>query len=137
MAKNIDFGLLILRVGVAGLMLLHGIKKIGVSLDFIEGLVNKIGLPSFFAYGVYLGEIIAPVMMIIGYKTRFAALLFFLTCLFIIFIAHPSDIFKFNEYGGWQLELPGLFTTGSLALIFTGGGKYALSKDDKLIPFWR
>jgi putative oxidoreductase len=99
--------------------------------------LGKLGLPPFFANGVYVGEVIAPIMMILGYKTRFASLLFFFTCLFIIFIAHPSDILKINDYGGWQLELPGLFAMGSLALIFTGGGKYALSKDDKLIPFWR
>ena len=120
--QNTDLGLLILRVSIGGLMLLHGIKKIGADLGFIEGLVTKLGLPAFMSYGVYLGEIVAPILMIIGYKTRLASLVFFLTCLFIIFVAHPSDIFKLNQFGGWELELVGLYAFGSLALIFTGGG---------------
>lgn len=137
MGKNIDLGLLILRIGLSILMLGHGIGKIGSDLKFIEGLMDKIGMPSFFSYGVYLGEIIAPVMILLGVKTRFAALIFFFTCLFIIFVAHPEDIFKLNEYGSWQLELIGLYAVGSLALVFTGGGKYSLTKDDELIPFWK
>ncbi|HMP30448.1 MAG TPA: DoxX family protein [Saprospiraceae bacterium] len=127
--KNIDLGLLVLRVSIGGLMVLHGIKKISADISFIKELVVKIGLPVFTSYGVFLGELIAPIMILIGYKTRFASLIFFLTCLFIIFVAHPSDIFKLNEYGGWQLELVGLYAFGSLALMFAGGGKYAITKE--------
>jgi putative oxidoreductase len=124
--QNTDIGLLILRIAVGGMMLLHGIHKIGSDLTFIEELVTKLGLPAFTSYGVYLGEVVAPVLMIIGFKTRLSSLFFFLTCLFIIFVAHPSDIFKLNDYGGWQLELVGLYAFGGLALIFTGGGKFVV-----------
>jgi putative oxidoreductase len=131
---NIDIGLLILRLAIDGLMLLHGLGKIGTDLDFIEGLMEKLYLPAFTAKAVYIGEIVAPILMIIGFKTRFAALIFFMTCLFIILVAHPTDVFKLNDYGAWALELVGLYAFGSLALIFTGGGKYAVSQDDRLIP---
>ncbi len=131
---NIDIGLLILRLAIGGLMLLHGLGKIGTDLDFIEGLMEKLYLPAFTAKAVYIGEIVAPILLILGFKTRFAALIFFVTCLFIILVAHPADIFKLNDYGAWELELVGLYAFGSLALIFTGGGKYSVSQDDRLIP---
>jgi putative oxidoreductase len=108
------------------MMLLHGIHKIGSDLIFIKELVTKLGLPAFTSYGVYIGEVVAPVLMIAGFKTRLSSLIFFLNCLFIIFVAHPSDIFKLNDYGGWQLELVGLYAFGSLALVFTGGGKFVV-----------
>ena len=68
MFDNEDLGKLILRLTVAGMILFHGIAKIldPSSLGFIEGMLSGFGLPSFIAYGVYVGEVIGPVMVILG-----------------------------------------------------------------------
>ena len=42
-------------------------------------------------------------------------------------MAHAGDIFTLSQSGGWAIELPALYFFGAVALIFTGGGKYALS----------
>jgi putative oxidoreductase len=129
--KNINTGILILRLSVGILMLLHGIAKISKGVGGIINMLESKGLPDFIAYGVYIGEIIAPILIIIGYRTRFAAAIFVLNMLVILFLAHSDDIFKLNQHGAWQVELIGLYLFGALALYFTGGGKYAVSSSNK------
>lgn len=125
--KNIDLGLLILRISIGGLMLLHGIAKLQHGAGFIEQVVLDAGLPSFIAYGVYVGEVIAPLFILAGYGTRLASIIFAGNCLVAALLVHSQDIFTLNEQGGWTVELLGLFFFGAVALIFTGGGKYAIS----------
>ena len=125
--RNTDLGLLILRLSLGVLMILHGISKLIYGPGFIESIVTSAGLPSFVAYGVYVGEIIAPLFIILGYGTRVAAAIFAFNMIVAVGLAHGGDIFTLSETGGWALELQGLYFFGALALVFTGGGKYALS----------
>lgn len=125
--KNQQFGLLILRLSLGILLIFHGINKIFNGVDSIIDMLNDKGIPGFLAYAVYIGEVIAPLLLIIGYRARLAALLIAANFLVIIFIAHPGQISSFTGSGAWALEVQGLFLFASLALFFTGGGKYGLS----------
>lgn len=125
--KNIDLGLLILRISTGGLMLLHGIAKLQHGAGMIESMVIDAGLPSFIAYGVYVGEVIAPLLILLGVGTRGAAVVFAGNCFVAALLAHSQEIFTLGAQG-WAVELLGLYFFGALALVFTGGGKYALSK---------
>ncbi len=58
--KNIDFGLLLLRLATGGLMLPHGIAKIIKGHDKIEIMLTAKGLPSWLWVGVPFSEILAP-----------------------------------------------------------------------------
>lgn len=130
MNKNTDLGLLILRIAIGALMLLHGIAKLkGVS--FIEGMLESKGLPAFLAYGVYITEIVAPLLIVIGFRTRLAAAVFAFGALFALFLVHSGDIFTLNQHGGWGVELLGLYLFGAVALFFTGGGKISVSSSNK------
>lgn len=126
MKTNTNLGLLIIRFSVGALMLLHGIAKIG-NTTFIEGMLADKGLPAIMAYGVYLTEIIAPLLILIGFRTRLAAIAYVFGILFIVFLVHSQDILSLNKNGGWAIELLGLYLFGAVALLFTGGGKYAIS----------
>jgi putative oxidoreductase len=125
--RNIDLGILIIRLSVGVLMLLHGISKLIHGVGFIEDQVVAAGLPVFVAYGVYVGEVIAPIFIIAGFGTRIASGVFAINCLVAALLVHAADIFTLNPQGGWMMELLGLFFFGAVALVFTGGGKYALS----------
>lgn len=127
MKKQLDIGLLLIRIAIAGLMLFHGVAKLG-NIDGIMRMLSQNGLPEFMAYGVYITEIVAPILMIIGYRTRLASLAFFLGMLFIIGLAHANDIFLITDKGALKSELILLYSFGALALFFTGAGKIALSK---------
>ena len=128
--KNHHLGLLILRVSVGIMMLLHGIAKIQSGTAGVEGMLVEKGLPYFFAYGVIVGEVLAPILLILGYRTRLASIIFVINCIFIIYLGH-YEVFALGKYGGWSSELPGLYLFSALALIFTGGGDYSISTKHK------
>lgn len=130
--NNVNFGLLVLRVALGVLLLLHGIAKIEGGIGGIETALENNGLPSFIAYGTYIGEIIAPIMLIVGFRVRIAAILYIITMLTAIYLVHPTDIGVRTASGGWGIELQALFLYGALALFFTGGGKYAISNSHAL-----
>jgi putative oxidoreductase len=130
MNRNIDLGILTLRLSVPFLMLLHGIAKFK-GVESIQGMLESYGLPAILAYGVFITEIVAPLLMMIGFRTRLASLVFIFGVLAAIFLAHANDIFTLTKYGGWGIELLGLYLFGGIALYFTGGGKYAISQKSR------
>ncbi len=124
--KNKDLGILIVRLTVGILMLFHGVSKMVGGIDFIVGLMQSKGMPGFFAYGVYIGEVIVPLAIILGIKTRIASLIFVFNMLVAVLTVHLGDIFSMDPMGGWKLELVGLYMFGALSLFFSGGGKYVV-----------
>jgi putative oxidoreductase len=127
MVKSDDTGKLVLRVALGILILLHGVAKIGKGIDGIGGMLASHGLPAFLAYGVYIGEILAPVLLIVGLFTRPAALIVALNMLVAIWLVHRKDLGALNGQGGWALELQGMFLFAAISLAFTGGGRFGLS----------
>lgn len=130
MNRNVNIGLLISRIAIAGPMLLYGIGKLLYGIDFIQQLLESKGLPSVFGYGVYVGELIAPLLLLLGYRTRIVAVVFAINCLTAMLLAQSSDIFSLNDNGGWKVELLGMYTLIAVALYFTGGGRYAISTNN-------
>jgi len=127
--RDTDLGLLILRLNVGGLMLFHGFHKLIGGVEGIAGMLTSMGLPSFLAYGALICEVVAPLMMILGIWTRAASAAFAFNMLVAILMAHTAAFFAVDPAtGGWTAELPALYLLGALALCFTGGGKYALTK---------
>ncbi len=123
-----DLGKLILRVAIGGLMLPHGFSKFGA--DGIAGiqemLVGK-GLPEALGYGVYVGEIIAPLLMIVGYFTRPAATVLAVNMVVAIALAHSAQLLQMSEHGGLQLEVQYLYLLGAIAVALLGAGRYSAS----------
>ncbi|WP_338839022.1 DoxX family protein [Flavobacterium ginsenosidimutans] len=124
-SKNTDLGLLLLRISTGGLMLFHGVSKLIHGISF---LVENMGA---FGYAVYIGEVLAPIAILLGFRTRIAAGLLAFTCIVAIATAHAQDIFSISEHGGYALELLMLYLFGAVALFFTGAGKFALSKNNQ------
>jgi putative oxidoreductase len=112
-------------------MLLHGIPKLSAGLEFIKSMLVEKGLPDFIAYGVLIGEILAPIAILIGFRTRIAAAVYAFNCLAAILLVHSSEMFSMGEHGGWAIELIGLYFFSALALFFTGAGNIAFSKNNK------
>lgn len=127
-ANSGDVGRLILRLSVGGLMFLHGINKIENGIGGIEGAMQGIGLPSFIAYGVYVGEVLAPILLILGVCVRLNALMIIGTMIVAALVVTGGEIFALNQHGGWIIELQGLYLFGALALVFLGSGKFGLYK---------
>ena len=128
-----DVGKLILRVSVGVFILIHGVSKITApaQLDFIGELFIGIGLPAFLAYLVYVGEVVAPLMMIVGWRTKIAAGLVTATMVVVILLGHSAEIFPLSNFVWWGIELQTAFLTSALAATFLGAGRYAISSSHK------
>lgn len=123
-----DIGKLVLRLTVGGLILLHGISKVSGGVGGIEKMVEGIGLPGYFALAVYVGEVLAPILVIIGLYARVGAALIVVNMLVAIGLAHRADLFVLGKSGGWALELQGFFLFTALALALMGPGRLAINQ---------
>lgn len=124
-----DLGKLILRLGIAGLLFLHGIAKLKGGVGWMSGPLGAVGLPAWIAYGAFVGEILAPLLAIAGKWTRLAGLVIAGNMAFAIMVARRADILVINPRGGgWAIELEMLFLLGGIAMFFLGSGRYSVSR---------
>lgn len=123
MKKNIDLGLLVLRVGISVLLLTHGFPKL---MKFVGGNMalvgDPIGVGDFISsILVLLGEVVAPVLVLIGLRSRWAAVVSAATMAVAAFIAHSGDPLA-------QKEKALLFLAGFLAIALMGAGRFSVDK---------
>lgn len=122
-----DLGKLILRLTVGIVVLLHGLAKLAGGVGGIAGMLSSAGLPAVFAYAVFLGEVLGPLLMIVGWYARIAALLVVANMVVAIALAHSHEIFALTEQGGWAIELQALMLFGALAVVFLGPGRWGVN----------
>lgn len=123
-----DAGKLVLRLALGLLMLLHGIAKITGGIGGIEKMVAGAGLPGFFAYGVFIGEVLAPLLLILGFYSRIAAAIIAINMVVAVALAHMKDLFVIGPQGGWALELQGMFLFTALAIALIGPGRFSVNR---------
>jgi putative oxidoreductase len=123
-----DAGKFILRLTLGVLMLLHGIAKIKGGVSGIEGMLTGAGLPGFFAWGAYIGEVLAPLLVIAGFYSRIGALVVAVNMLFAIGLAHMKDLYVIGPQGGWALELQGFFLFTAIAIALMGPGRWSINR---------
>lgn len=123
-----DLGLLILRLALGILILLHGIAKLLHGVGGVEGMLANAGLPTVLAYGVYVGEVVAPLMVILGFHARLGGVIIALNMLFAIGLAHAHQLYQLTSHGGWQLELQGMFLFTAIAIALLGPGGFSINR---------
>lgn len=127
-----DFALLLFRLTLGGLLLFHGVHKAIYGVDPIKHMLESSGLPGFIAYGVYLGELIAPVMIIIGVLCRIAALMILGTMFVAWLMVGVGQTFTVDALGAWGIESIAFYTLTSIAVFFAGCGRFSLISNQKL-----
>ena len=123
-----DAGKLVLRLLLGILILFHGIAKLLHGIGPIQEMVLANGLPGFMANAVYLGEVVAPILLILGYYARVGAGLIFINMVVAILLAHTGDLLTLTAHGGWRLELQGMYLFTAAALIFMGPGRFSVNR---------
>jgi putative oxidoreductase len=121
-------GVLLLRFTVSVLMLFHGVAKLTRGLGPIEGLLERVGLPEWFAFGVLIGEVIAPLLVIAGVWVRWAALLMAINMVFAIGLAHLGDLFLLTPSGAYRLEAQVFFLLCSLSIAWLADGRFGRAR---------
>jgi len=126
MSSSADLGKLLLRLSLGILILLHGIAKLSSGVGGIENMMAAHSLPAFFAWGVYIGEVLAPLLLILGLYTRLSALVIAINMIVAVALVHMSHLFQLTGSGGWRLELQAMFLFTALAIALLGAGRYSL-----------
>ncbi|RCS30908.1 DoxX family protein [Rhodanobacter denitrificans] len=126
MQGSADLGKLVLRVVLGVLILFHGVSKLIHGPGYVIGVVTGAGLPSFVAYGAYVGEVVAPLLLLVGYWTRVGALIIVVNMLFAFGLVHLAQLATLADTGGWALELQGMYLGTALAIMLLGAGRYSL-----------
>ena len=130
--RSDDLGKLMLRLTLGALMLFHGTSKLmhpAATLSYTSGQLANLGLPGFIGYGVFLGEVLAPLMIIFGVFSRIGGLIVAINMVFAIMLVHSAQIFTLGKSGGWALELQGFYLMTAFALLFLGSGRAAIRPD--------
>ncbi|MDR1844719.1 MAG: DoxX family protein [Citrobacter amalonaticus] len=127
MLTHEDFGKFLLRLAVGGLMLFHGLHKLFAGIDGISGMLIAKGLPGFIAYGVLVGEVIAPCLIILGILTRPAALVLAFTMIVAWLMVGMNGTWALDKTGAWAIESLIYFFIGALAVAFLGAGRFSVA----------
>lgn len=120
-------GKLLLRVTLGILMLFHGYAKITKGVSGIEGMLQGMGLPGWVAYGVYVGEVVAPLLLIFGWYARAGGMIIAINMVFAVALAHSRQLLDLTKTGGWALELQAFFLICGLVVALLGPGRYAVN----------
>jgi putative oxidoreductase len=123
-----DAARLLMRIALGLLVLLHGVAKLRGGMSGIERLVEASGLPGVLAYGVLIGEVLAPLMVLLGFHARIGAALVAINMLFAIVLVHMGQLGQLNGEGGWALELQGMFLATAVAIMLLGPGRYGINE---------
>ena len=129
MRTHDDFGKLLLRLGLGGILLFHGVFKLTHGVEWIRSPLATFGLPDFLAYGVYLAEVVAPVLLFLGWKARLAALVIVFDMIMAMVLVLRPRLFTVNPMGGgWGIELEALILLVAGAVFFLGSGRYRIGR---------
>ncbi|RGE46233.1 DoxX family protein [Comamonas testosteroni] len=97
--------MVLLRITLALLMLFHGWAKIRHGIGGIEQMVEARGAPGWLAYAVYLGEVVAPLLLLVGLWVVPAALVIAVNMIVAFVLVHTKQVLLLQNSGGWALEL--------------------------------
>ena len=125
-ASTDDIGKLVLRAALAILLLFHGVSKLMGGIGFISGMLGKAGLPPALGYLVYIGEVVAPLLMLLGIWTRAAAIVVVINMIVALLLVHTGQFFTMSQTGGWALELQGFYLASAIAVALLGAGRHSL-----------
>lgn len=120
MASNI--GLLLLRVGMSIGMLTHGYPKLMKLIAGDYQFVDPIGIgPTASLILAVIFEVLFPILVTIGFKTRIASIPIIITMAVAFFIYHANDAFSGKENAF-------LYLIGFIVITLVGPGKYSIDK---------
>ena len=126
--KNSDVGLLIVRIALGGIIFFHGFHKLVHGTGDQFQILASSGIPGQFIYFVYVSEVLAPVLIVLGILTRISSLTIIVTMI-VVFYALPFPI-GLDVHGAMNIESQLYFLLLPIALFFTGPGRYTLKKNN-------
>ena len=120
--NNVEIALFVARVGIAILMLTHGISKIPLLNETPIPFMNIMGLGAKLSLSLAIfAEVGCSILILIGLGTRLAVIPLMVTMLIAVLMVHSTDPFSKQELGL-------LYLLVYTVLLLMGSGKYSLDK---------
>ncbi len=114
-----DLGLLVLRLGASGMMLMHGWGKLSAFSTLMHDFPDPIGVGSTVSLVLAVfAEFFCSIALAIGVQSRWVTIPLVVTMLVAVVIIHGNDPFH-------KKELAALYLVGFVTLFLTGPGKYS------------
>jgi putative oxidoreductase len=88
------------------------------------------GLPDWLSYGVYLGEVVGPVLVVVGLLSRIGGLLIainMIVAVALVVLNKETGLVGLDSFGGYKLELEAFFLFSGLAVVFLGAGRFSVA----------
>jgi len=124
--RNLDAGLLIIRLALAAVFIAHGWSKLQ-NLEGTVGFFESLGLAAFFAYLVSAIELVGGIAMLLGIFTDWAGLLLAIVMLGAIYFPPSKSGFALSQFAmEFQLQL--VLFASALGIFFGGPGKHTVKK---------
>jgi putative oxidoreductase len=151
---NIDLGLLVLRLAVGGIILAHGLLKIGWPIAMMgrglaatratTGFFGNLGFwpPAFWTVVSIVAEIGGGLLMVLGLGGPIGPGLVFGDLVIVTLVAHWPQGFWAGPEGRVGVEFPIPLAAGALAVALIGNGGWSLdvvlglAYPDWLMPAW-
>jgi putative oxidoreductase len=144
----LDLGLLVLRFVIGGVVMPHGLLKLGLvdkggSIAGVAGWFNSMGLRPglFWAYVAVLAEAGGGLLTVLGLGGPIGPGIVAADMVVVMFVAHWSQGFwAGGGKVGWEFPLP--IAAGALAIALAGNGALSLDRllglvyPDWLLPAW-
>jgi putative oxidoreductase len=144
----LDLALLLLRIAVGGVVIPHGLLKVGVvgkggSISGVAGWFNSMGLRpgAFWAYVAVLAEAGGGLLTVLGLGGPIGPGLVAGDIAVVLFVAHwQQGFWAGGGKVGWEFPLP--IAVGALAIALAGNGAWSLDRllglvyPDWLLPAW-
>ena len=126
-ANTAPYGALLLRVALGVMFLTHSVylKLMVFTLPGTVKFYESLGLPGIGAHATIAVEVVAGLMLILGYRTRIAALATLPVLLGATWVHWGNGWLFTNGGGGW--EYPLFLVVAAVAQALLGDGAFALS----------
>ena len=113
------------RVFISLVFLLSGINKIG-NYEGSVGWMESFGMPGIFLIPAIILEIVAPILIIIGYKVKIAAALLSVFCIITALIFH-TDFSNQMQFVSFMKNIA--LAGGFLFLVINGTKDFSLERN--------
>lgn len=123
--QSSSFGLLVLRASLGlSMLVLHGYDKLTHFSAKAGSFPALFGMPPNVNLGLAVfAEFFCSILLVLGFLTRFAALMLAITMAVAFFMAHKGAL---SGPGSGELAL--VYLVGYVTLLFTGAGRLSVDK---------
>lgn len=121
-SESVDIAIFLVRIGIAILMLTHGISKTELFNETPVQFMDFMGLGAEISLALAIfAEVGCSILILLGLGTRIAVIPLIVTMLVAVFIVHSGAPFANQEMGLHYLLV-------YIMLLITGSGRYSLDR---------